>query len=156
MTKFYCPNYVHNAFLKVLLWWLTREAKGTKKRNVYMTRLFHLSIFTMHVHEANVVKRKQQKMCDVQTATVPSKFFSALESYCSSLLVGLLSYNCRRSTLLRLDRWKKFGRAILLPTCTCFHPLCHMIPRRLAYPKIIYFCQPQFTTCSFWLAARSG
>ena len=37
------------------------------------------------------------------------KFFSALQSYCSRLLVGLLSYD-GRSTLIWLDLRKKSGR----------------------------------------------
>ena len=43
-------------------------------------------------------------------ARYPSKFFSALQSYCPCLSVILLSYD-GRSTLIRLDRRKKFGRA---------------------------------------------
>ena len=39
----------------------------------------------------------------------PSKFFSALRSYCSRLSVGMLSYDSR-STLIRLDHRKKIGR----------------------------------------------
>ena len=39
----------------------------------------------------------------------PSKFFSALQSYCSRISVGLPSYDSR-STLIRLDGSKIFGR----------------------------------------------
>ena len=39
----------------------------------------------------------------------PSKFFSALQSYCFRLSVVLLSYDSR-STLIRRDGWEKFGR----------------------------------------------
>ena len=52
----------------------------------------------------------------------PSKFFSALQSYCSCLSVGLLSYDSR-STLIRPDRRKKFGRAArqsdIVQSCYC-------------------------------------
>ena len=41
----------------------------------------------------------------------PSKFLSSLQSYCPRLSVGLLSYDSS-STLIRLDRWKIFGRAL--------------------------------------------
>ena len=40
----------------------------------------------------------------------PSKFFSVLQSYCFRLSVVFLSYDSR-STLIRLDRRKEFGRA---------------------------------------------
>ena len=39
----------------------------------------------------------------------PSKFFAALQSYCSCLSVVFLSYNSW-STLIRRDDWEKFGR----------------------------------------------
>ena len=42
----------------------------------------------------------------------PSKFFSALQSYCPRISVALLSYDSR-STILRLDRRNKFGRDML-------------------------------------------
>ena len=42
----------------------------------------------------------------------PSKFFSALQSYCSIISVVLLSYNSR-STLIWLDRKIKFGRVYI-------------------------------------------
>ena len=48
---------------------------------------------------------------------LPSKFFSAIQSYCSRLSVGLLSYN-RRLTLLRLDRRISFG---WVDWQMCFH-----------------------------------
>ena len=41
----------------------------------------------------------------------PSKFFSSLQSYCPHLSVVLLSYD-GRSTLIRLDRTKFFGRVV--------------------------------------------
>ena len=44
-----------------------------------------------------------------QIVVVPSKFFSALQSYCSRLSVGLLSCDSR-STLVQLDRRKKIGQ----------------------------------------------
>ena len=44
----------------------------------------------------------------------PSKFFSAIQLYCSRLSVSLLSYDSR-STLFWLESRKKFGRP------ACFH-----------------------------------
>ena len=43
----------------------------------------------------------------------PSKFFSALQSFCCRLSVGLLSYD-NRSTLKRLHQRIKFGREMRL------------------------------------------
>ena len=43
----------------------------------------------------------------------PSKFFLALQSFCCRVLVVLLSYDSR-STLIRIDRTKKFARAPIL------------------------------------------
>ena len=41
----------------------------------------------------------------------PSKIFSAIQSFCSRLSIGLLSYDSR-STPIRLDHRKKFGRVM--------------------------------------------
>ena len=49
----------------------------------------------------------------------PSKFFSPLESYCSRLSVGLLSYDSRL-TLIRLDRRKKWSRSSVIYYLTHF------------------------------------
>ena len=48
----------------------------------------------------------------VQGFINPSNFFSAIQSYCSGLLVGLLPYD-GRSTLLRLNRRKNmYGKLV--------------------------------------------
>ena len=43
------------------------------------------------------------------SAHLPVQFFSAIQSYCPCISVGLLSYNSR-STLMRLNGRKKIGR----------------------------------------------
>ena len=47
----------------------------------------------------------------VQFTTSRPIFIPAIQSYCSCLSVGMLSHDIR-STLIRLDRWKKYGRDV--------------------------------------------
>ena len=61
----------------------------------------------------------------------PSKFFSALQSFCCCLSVVLLSCDSR-STLTRRDRTKKFGRAVVVfrvdkPLCLHLYPIYRYI-----------------------------
>ena len=52
----------------------------------------------------------------IQKVLFPSKLFSVFQSYCSRLSVGLLFYDSK-STLFRLDGWKKFGLVLgYMPT----------------------------------------
>ena len=76
--------------------------------NVSEYACLHRYIEGSPVHTSNCIVPRKLKLLPLQFH--PSKFFSAIQSYCSRLPVSLLSYDSR-SNLLRLDRRKKIGRA---------------------------------------------
>ena len=52
---------------------------------------------------------------EVRVSNCPSKYFPALQSFCSSLSVVLLSYDSRSTLILRLDCRKKMEGIFVLP-----------------------------------------